>query len=198
MKVHWKVSCSVFIMKRRSQFMWGDIMDFNVVWIYINLATWKTEMCLMLSFDMKMTIKTKTVCMLWNTVTVIGFRGKILDFDRCIFLVMYIIWQLNSVTKICHYSKRARTCHLLCNRPEYYHNTSKTHVRDRIFRLSPIHASMIFRFPEFPEFSESSSPFRENSIDNPMVKDINYSKMEASTSQSSQFSYLNKEMHLFH
>ena len=36
--------------------------------------------------------------------------------------------------------------------------------RDRIFKLSPIHASVIFRFPEFPEFSESSSLFRKNSI----------------------------------
>ena len=54
---------------------------------------------------------------------------------------------------------------------------------------------MIFRFDEF---SESSGSFRKNSIDNRMVKDINYSKMEASTSQSSQFSYLNKERHLFH
>ena len=33
---------------------------------------------------------------------------------------------------ICHYSKRARTCHLLCKRPGFHHSTSKTHVRDRI------------------------------------------------------------------
>ena len=36
---------------------------------------------------------------------------------------------MNSVTKnICHYSKRARTCHLLCKRPECYHSASKTHM----------------------------------------------------------------------
>ena len=33
--------------------------------------------------------------------------------------------------------------------------------RDRIFKLSPIHGSVIFRFPEFPEFSESSALFRK-------------------------------------
>ena len=34
-----------------------------------------------------------------------------------------------SVTKnICHYSKRAPTCHFLCERPGCYYSTSKTHV----------------------------------------------------------------------
>ena len=32
-----------------------------------------------------------------------------------------------------------------------------------IFKLSPIHASMIMSFPEFTEFSQSSVPFRKNS-----------------------------------
>ena len=36
---------------------------------------------------------------------------------------------------ICHSRKRARTCHLLCKRPGYYHSASKTHVRDRIFKF---------------------------------------------------------------
>ena len=35
-----------------------------------------------------------------------------------------------------------------------YHSTSKTQVRDSIFILSLIHASVISRFPEFTEFSE--------------------------------------------
>ena len=34
---------------------------------------------------------------------------------------------------ICHYSKRIRTCHLLCKRPGCYHSVSKKHVIDRIF-----------------------------------------------------------------
>ena len=48
---------------------------------------------------------------------------------------------------ICHYNKRARTCHLLCKKPGCYHSTSKTHVRDRIFNMSPIHASVIYQKP---------------------------------------------------
>ena len=35
--------------------------------------------------------------------------------------------------------------------------------RDRIFKLSQIHVSVIFKFPEFAEFSESSAIFRKNS-----------------------------------
>ena len=35
------------------------------------------------------------------------------------------MFSLNSATKNCHYSKRARTCHLLCNRPGCYYSASK-------------------------------------------------------------------------
>ena len=35
---------------------------------------------------------------------------------------------------ICHYSKRAQTCHLLFERIRCYHSTSKTHVWCRIFK----------------------------------------------------------------
>ena len=48
---------------------------------------------------------------------------------------------------ICHYSKRARTCHFLCERPGCCHSASETCVRDRIFKLSPIHASVIYQIP---------------------------------------------------
>ena len=58
---------------------------------------------------------------------------------------------------ICHYNKSIQTCHLLCLRPGCYHSDSKTHVRDRIFKMSSIHALVIFlilwRIPV---------PFREN------------------------------------
>ena len=56
------------------------------------------------------------------------------------------------------------TSYLLCWRPACYHNASKTHVRDRNFKLNPIYTSMTISFPEFPEFSESYAPFRKNSI----------------------------------
>ena len=42
---------------------------------------------------------------------------------------------------ICHYIKGVS--HLLGERPGCYHSAIKTHVRDMIFKLSPIHASVI-------------------------------------------------------
>ena len=42
--------------------------------------------------------------------------------------------------------------------PGCYHSASKTHVEDRIFKSSLIHASVIIRFPEF---IKSSAPFRK-------------------------------------
>ena len=62
---------------------------------------------------------------------------------------------------ICHYSKRAQTCYLLCNRLGCCHSTSKKHVRDRIFKLSAIHASVIYQIPWIQWIPV---PFRENSI----------------------------------
>ena len=61
------------------------------------------------------------------------------------------------------YRKRARTCHLLCKRPGYYHSTSKTHVRDRIFELSPTHASVIYPILWICWIHWISVQFRENS-----------------------------------
>ena len=56
--------------------------------------------------------------------------------------ISHILKRINSVTKnIGHYSKNSRTCHLLCERPGCYHNTSKTDVRDMIIKLSAIHSS---------------------------------------------------------
>ena len=46
-----------------------------------------------------------------------------------------------------HHSKKAQTCHLLCKRSGYHHSTSKTHVRDRILKLSSIHALVIYQVP---------------------------------------------------
>ena len=63
-------------------------------------------------------------------------------FPKCFQRIQWIQWQ-----KICHYSKRVRTCILLFERPGCYHRASKTHVRERIFKLTPIHASGIYQIP---------------------------------------------------
>ena len=47
--------------------------------------------------------------------------------------------------------------------PTNHHSASKTHVRDRTIKFSQIHVSVIIRFPEFAEFSESYVSFRKNS-----------------------------------
>ena len=41
-------------------------------------------------------------------------------------------------------SETVRTCHLLCERPGCYHSGSKTHVRDKILKLNPIHGVCSF------------------------------------------------------
>ena len=65
---------------------------------------------------------------------------------------------------ICHYSKRAWTCHLLHKRPGCYHNISKTPVRKRIFKWSPVHASVICSIPWIRWIHWISIQFRENSV----------------------------------
>ena len=39
-------------------------------------------------------------------------------------------------------SKRARTCHFLCKRSGSYRSATKIHLTDKIFQLTPIHASL--------------------------------------------------------
>ena len=62
---------------------------------------------------------------------------------------MFSVNSLNSVTKIYHSVKGFEPLspsHLLCERPACYYSASTTHVRDRIFKLNPIHASMNINF----------------------------------------------------
>ena len=76
----------------------------------------------------------------------------------------FLTFSLNSVTKILFVRKIIRTCHLLCKRLRCYHNASKkTQVGERIFKLSPIHASVIYQIPCVHWIHWISDPFRENS-----------------------------------
>ena len=65
---------------------------------------------------------------------------------------------------ICHYSKRTRTFHRLCWRPGCYHGTRNTHVRHRIFKLTPFPASLIYQILWIHWIRWISVKFRENSI----------------------------------
>ena len=60
---------------------------------------------------------------------------------------------------ICHCSKRAQPATSYVS--DHNANTAPTR---HMFKLNPIQASVIFRFPEFVEFSEISALFRKNSI----------------------------------
>ena len=64
-------------------------------------------------------------------------------FDSC---WSFFLKGLTELTKI-SVTKRAWTCHLLFKRSRCFHSTSKTSVRDRIFKLSPIHALVIYYIP---------------------------------------------------
>ena len=67
---------------------------------------------------------------------------------------------------ICHYSKRDRTCHptTCCVRDQEATTVPARHVRDRIFRLSPTHASVNHQILRNSWIQWIHVPFRENSI----------------------------------
>ena len=76
-------------------------------------------------------------------------------FPKCFHWIRWIQWQ-----KILYFKKIIQSCHLLCKRPICYHSTNKTHVAERIFKLSPIHASVIYQIDWIHWISD---PFRKNS-----------------------------------
>ena len=57
------------------------------------------------------------------------------------------------------------TCPPLCIRPRSYQSTSEILVADKIFKFSPIHASVIFHIPWIRLIHWVSDPFREVPID---------------------------------
>ena len=61
---------------------------------------------------------------------------------------MFSLNSLNLVTKIFAVMVKGlkpATQHLLCKRPGCCHSASKIHVRERIFRLNPIYAQVIYQ-----------------------------------------------------
>ena len=79
-------------------------------------------------------------------------------FPTCFHWICWIEWQ-----KVLYFEKTVRTCHLLCMRPGCHRRASKTQVRDGIFKLSPIHASVMYQIPWIHWNHLISDPFRENS-----------------------------------
>ena len=67
-----------------------------------------------------------------------------------------------------YFQKIIWTCHLLCERPRCYHSTSKTQVAERIFKLRPIYASVIYQIAWIHWIF---NPFWENSNIIPIIKE---------------------------
>ena len=61
---------------------------------------------------------------------------------------MFLLNSLNSVTKIFDITAKGLEPATSCVRdPGCYHSASKTHMRDKIFKFSPIHVSVIYQIP---------------------------------------------------
>ena len=75
-------------------------------------------------------------------------------FTKCFRWIQQIQWQ--KYLSLLWKGSNLPPNHLLCKRPACYHSASETHVRDKIFKLSQIQASVIScsRFPEFAEFTD--------------------------------------------
>ena len=71
----------------------------------------------------------------------------------------------NSVTKIFVITVKGLKLTISCVRDQpCYHSPSKTHVRDKIFKLATIHVSVICQIPWIRWIHWEFCPFRKNSI----------------------------------
>ena len=83
----------------------------------------------------------------------------------CWILDSPLMTKINWVFPKCfHWICWQNICHRATFWPGCYNSTSKTHVRDRIFKLSPIHASVIYQIPWIRWIQWIPVPFRKNSI----------------------------------
>ena len=76
-----------------------------------------------------------------------AFKSLTFEFSRNVFTEMFVI-------------KRVQTCSLSCWRPKCCLST-KTQMRDRNFKLTPIHASVIYQIPQICWIHWISVPLRE-------------------------------------
>ena len=86
------------------------------------------------------------------------FWGTFLVFPKCFPLILWTQW-LGKIIK------RVKTCNLLCWRPGCYHSTSTKQVRGRIFKLTTIHAWVIYQIsPNHSVWRARHSEWSENSF----------------------------------
>ena len=106
--------------------------------------------------DLKIILDQSPKIQIWK-LNVSNRSIRSLEFSLIVFLELAEFSDKN----VCHHSKRVQTCHLLYYRWGCYHSASKTHVRDKIFNLTPIHASVIYQIPWIQWISV---PLRDNSM----------------------------------
>ena len=106
-----------------------------------------------------------TICFyfLLRSIIIRRMQFQLLDIAIEFALNVFLEFAGFSDKNICHYNKRVWTHNLLCQRQGCYHSASKTHVRDRIFKLTPIHASVIYQIPWIRWIHWISIHFRGNS-----------------------------------
>ena len=71
---------------------------------------------------------------------------------------------LNAANSVTFFSKKRRTDNVLCERPRCYHRARKTRPIERIFKLTQIHAPVIYQNRCIRWIRWISLPFREKSI----------------------------------
>ena len=91
--------------------------------------------------------------------------GWFLFGDHWSFSLMFSMNSLNSLQQ-----KDSNPTHLLCERPACYHSASTTHVRDKIFKFSSIHASVIYLIPWIRWIQWKFLSFRKNSIESSITR----------------------------
>ena len=109
--------------------------------------------------DVQVIFITKIVKLIVNLCSARPICSMIIEFEKS----LNVFTEFNDKS-ICHFSERVWTCHLFCYRPRCYHRASLTHVRDRYFKLTPMHASAIYQIPWIHWIHWISVPFLENSI----------------------------------
>ena len=104
---------------------------------------------------------------------------------------MFSLDLLSWVTKICVITVKGLEPATSCVRPGCCHSASKTHVRDRIFKLSPIHASVIYQIPWIRWIRWIPVSFRETPLSSGCLSlsSLNIRSMDVTKSTGNHFAF---------
>ena len=100
-----------------------------------------------------LSLNTTSLCFDINCYKIVVSGGKR---KNSVFLHLYV--------KILYFKKIIRISYLMCKRPRCYHSASKTQVAERIFKLTPVHATVIYQILWIRWIPWISYPLREYSI----------------------------------